>query len=59
MEIQQELVSISKRSIALPSIPNHASQLEDRGVKLALGQTVYDPADPDSYSSDCTSSHFQ
>ena len=30
---------------SVPDARSIASQLEDRGVKLALGQTVYDPAD--------------
>ncbi len=31
---------------SVPDARHIASQLEDRGVKLALGQTVYDPTDP-------------
>ena len=31
---------------SVPDARSIASRLEDRGVKLALGQTVYDPADP-------------
>ena len=31
---------------SVPDARHIASQLEDGGMKLALGQTVYDPADP-------------